>query len=321
MKVYIVGRGAVGTYLGQQLASIGVDVAFAPRDLADVEQVCADVAIVAVKAFHTHNAIETLRKAIADPANCVFVTPQNGVGNEELLAAAFGADNVVAAALTIPVDLDSNGVAVAAKSGGLAFAPVGTTAFNWLTATFASAGMNVRVLDNWRAMKWSKLALNVVANAGCAILDVPPEGLVERRAMFDLDIRMVREVAAVMKAAKIPVIDLPRYPTRALFSAAALPMPLARIALGRSIARGRGTKAPSLLLDLRAGKPETEVAYLNGAVAAEASRVKVAAPVNATYARLVESIARTKDLWKTYRENPNAVIAEVEGARRRDARP
>jgi 2-dehydropantoate 2-reductase len=321
MNVYIVGRGAVGTYLGQQLSSIGVNVTFAPRHFADVEPILADVAIVATKAYHTTDAIETLRKAIRDPLNCVFVTPQNGVGNEELLAAAFGPSNVVAAALTIPVDLDSEGVAIAAKSGGLAFAPVGTSAFNWLTATFASTGMNVRVLNDWRALKWSKLALNVIANAGCAILDVLPERLVQSGVMFDLEIRMVREVAAVMKAAKIPAIDLPRYPTRALFAAAALPTPLARLALGRSFARGRGAKPPSLLLDLRGGKPETEVAYLNGAVAAAAARARVAAPVNATYARLVESIARTPDLWMTYREQPHAVIAEVEGARRLDARP
>ena len=314
MNVYVVGKGAVGTYLGQQLSSIGINVTYAPRNIADVAPISADVAIVATKAYHTVGAIDTLRKALVDPLNCVFVTPQNGVGNEERLSAAFGADNVVAAALTIPVDLDANGVAIAANSGGLAFAPVGTSAFNWLTATFASTGMNVRVVNDWRALKWSKLALNVVANASCAILDVLPQRFVQLDQMFDLDIRMIREVAAVMRAANIPAIDLPRYPTRALFAAAALPMPLARMALGRSIASGRGKKPPSLLLDLRGGKPETEVAYLNGAVAAEASRIHVAAPVNATYARLVDSIARTPALWKAYREQPHTVIAEVEGA-------
>ncbi|MHB8146299.1 MAG: ketopantoate reductase family protein, partial [Vulcanimicrobiaceae bacterium] len=178
MKVYVVGKGAVGTYLGDMLQSVGVEVTYAPRELAAVTRYDADVAIVTTKAYDTLSAIETLRAAIAFPERCVFVTPQNGVGNEERLAEAFGADNVVAAALTVPVDRDRDGHATAAKDGGLAFAPVGSSAFNWLVATFASTGLNVKVVEDWRALKWSKLALNVVANASCAILNVLPNRLV-----------------------------------------------------------------------------------------------------------------------------------------------
>ena len=126
MKVYIVGAGAVGTYLGDLLQSINVDVTYAPRDLAEVTPVDADVAIVAVKSYDTDRAIETLRKAIPFPQKCVFVSPQNGIGNEEKLAAAFGEDNVVAAALTVPVGRNhGNGPGEATKEGGLAFAPLG----------------------------------------------------------------------------------------------------------------------------------------------------------------------------------------------------
>src|SRR5579884_496849 len=145
MNVYIVGAGAVGTYLGDLLESINVEVTYAPRDSERITPVDADVAIVAVKAYDTDSAIETLRKAIPYPEKCVFVSPQNGVGNEEKLAAAFGADNVVAAALTTPVDrARENGHGRPAKEGGLAFAPVGKNAYNWLNATFASAGIKVQ---------------------------------------------------------------------------------------------------------------------------------------------------------------------------------
>src|SRR5579872_1587554 len=121
MKVYIVGAGAVGTYLGDLLQSINVEVTYAPREIERVTPVDADVAIVAVKAYDTDSAVETLRKALAYPEKCVFVSPQNGVGNEEKLAAAFGQDNVVAAALTVPVDRDREGHANATHDGGLAF--------------------------------------------------------------------------------------------------------------------------------------------------------------------------------------------------------
>ncbi|HVA26717.1 MAG TPA: ketopantoate reductase C-terminal domain-containing protein [Candidatus Baltobacteraceae bacterium] len=311
MKAYIVGKGAIGTYLGDRLHSVGVEVVYAPRDLAAVTRYDADVAIIATKAYDTSSAIETLRAAIAFPERCVFVTPQNGVGNEERIAEAFGADNVVAAALTVPVDLDRDGRATAAKEGGLAFAPVGSTAFNWLVATFASTGLTVKVVEDWRSLKWSKLALNVVANASCAILNVLPNRLVHFDKIFTLEIRMIREVRAVMHALGIAPIDLPRYPVKALFAAAALPSAIARGVMSSTIASGRGTKAPSLLLDLRRGEPQTEVDVLNGAVARYGIESSVPTPVNAVYARVLDDIAHMPQLWAKYRERPEALESEV----------
>lgn len=318
MKVYIVGRGAVGTFLGDRLASIGVDVAYAPRALDAVTPYDADVAVIATKSYDTDGAIVTLRKALAYPEKCVFVSPQNGVGNEEKLAEAFGANNVVAAALTVPVDRDRDGRASAAREGGgLAFAPVGDSAFNWLTATFASTGMRVSVVEDWRALKWSKLALNVVGNASCAILNVLPARMVHFEKIFTLEIRMIREVRAVMAAMKITPIDLPRYPVRALFASALLPSPVARAVMARRIARGRGTKPPSLLIDLRAGKPRSEVDVLNGAVAAGGHAHGVPTPVNSVYTRVLDDIAHMPQLWAKYRERPEALVAEVEAEMRR----
>ena len=312
MKVYIVGKGAVGTYLGDSLRAVGVEVAYAPRSLEDVKPYDADVAIVATKAYDTESAIETLRKSIRYPEKCVFVSPQNGVGNEERLATVFGADNVVAAALTTPIDRDRDGNARPAKEGGLALAPIGANAYNWLAAAFAGTGLAVKVVEDWRALKWSKLALNVVANASCAILNVLPNRFVHFDKIFTLEIRMIREVRAVMRAMRIEPIDLPRYPVRALFAVAALPSPLSRTLLAHSIAGARGTKPPSLLIDLRRAKPQTEVGVLNGAVAAAGLEMRVPAPVNAVYARVLNDIAHTPPLWAKYREHPDRLEAEVE---------
>lgn len=312
MKVYIVGKGALGTYLGDLLRGVGVEVSYAPRALEDVTPYDADVAVVATKAYDTEAAIETLRRAIRFPEKCVFVSPQNGVGNEERLASAFGSDNIVAAALTTPIDRDRDGNARPAKEGGLALAPVGANAYNWLGATFASTGLAVKIVADWRALKWSKLALNVVANASCAILNVLPNRFVHFDKIFTLEIRMIREVRAVMQALDIEAIDLPRYPVRALFGVAALPSPLSRGMLAHTIAGARGTKPPSLLLDLRRAKPQTEVDVLNGAVAAAGRERGVPTPVNAVYARVLNDIAHTPPLWAKYREHPERLEAEVE---------
>jgi 2-dehydropantoate 2-reductase len=312
VRVYVVGQGAVGTYLGELLRGIGNDVAYAPRNLDQVQPLDADLALVTVKAYDTPGAVETLRRAPRDPATTTIVTPQNGVGNEELLADAFGADNVVAAALTVPVDVDASGKGIAAKGGGIAFAPVGSASpHNWLLAAFGATGLPTRAVADYRALKWSKLALNVVANAACAILDVLPDRLVHYHHVFRLEILAIREVRATMKALGIAAIDLPRYPVRALQGIAALPSPLARAALASRIAGGRGTKPPSLLLDLRSAKHRTEVEVLNGAVARAAREAGVPAPVNTAYARIVSDIAHMPQLWAKYRERPSALVAEV----------
>jgi len=297
--------------MGDLLRGIGVEVEYAPRALDDVRPYDADVALVVTKAYDTDGAIETLRRAIAFPEKCVFVSPQNGVGNEEKLAAAFGADNVIAAALTTPVDRDRDGNASPAREGGLALAPMGANAYNWLAATFAGTGLTVKVFDDWRSLKWSKLALNVVANASCAILNVLPNRFVHFDKIFTLEIRMIREVRAVMHALGIVPVDLPRYPVRALFRVSGLHSSIARGLLARSIARARGTKPPSLLLDLRRAKPRTEVDVLNGAVAAAGLECHVPTPVNAVYTRVLNDIAHTPPLWAKYREHPERLEAEV----------
>jgi 2-dehydropantoate 2-reductase len=317
MIVYVVGAGAVGTYLGERLRAGGADVKYAPRNHADLEPLAADLAIVAVKSYDTESAIVTLQRALTDAPEATILCPQNGVGNEEKLAAAFGADRIVAAALTVPVEKTRDGSVAASNAGGIALAPVGKVAHNWLVATFENADIPVKVASDYRAMKWSKLSLNSVANASCAILNVLPERLVQLEGMFTLEIRAIRETRAVMKGLKLGSIDLPRYPVRALQGAAKLPTGLARLVLASRIAGARGRKPPSLLLDLREAKGKTEVAVLNGAVAEAGRRLGIPTPVNAVFARVLDDIAHMPQLWAKYRERPQALYAEVAAEERR----
>ncbi|HEY0798474.1 MAG TPA: 2-dehydropantoate 2-reductase N-terminal domain-containing protein [Candidatus Baltobacteraceae bacterium] len=317
MKTYIVGHGAVGTYLGDALRAAGSDVVYAPRSLDEVRLADPDLVIVATKAYDTDGAIATLRKALGEQPQATIFCPQNGVGNEEKLAAAFGADKIVAGALTTPVDRTKDGRSVAASKGGIALAPMGGTAHNWLVAAFEQTGIPTRVVSDYRSLKWSKLSLNIIANATCAILNVLPERLVTFDEVFSLEIRAIREVRAVMRALGVRAIDLPRYPVRALQSVATLPPPVARLVLSNRIAGARGRKPPSLLLDLRAGKGQTEVDVLNGAVVAAGSLHGVKTPINAVLARVLSDIAHMPQLWAKYRERPLSLQAEVEAEVRR----
>ncbi len=317
MRVYVVGAGAVGTYLGEALRATGADLTFAPRRLEEVEPVDADLAIVAVKAYDTGSAIETLRRALRVGADVTIMTPQNGVGNEERLAEAFGADRIVACALTVPLERGADGRIAPAHRGGIALAPVGSLAHNWLVAAFEATPIPVKVASDYRALKWSKLALNIVANASCAILNVLPERLVRMEGAFGLEVRAIRETRAVMAALGLTSLDLPRYPVRALQGVVSLPIPVARLVLARRIAGARGHKPPSLLLDLRAGKGRTEVDVLNGAVSRAGRTLGVPTPANAALARVLSDIAHMPQLWAKYRERPAALLAELAAEERR----
>jgi 2-dehydropantoate 2-reductase len=312
MNVYVVGAGAVGTFLGGLLRNAGANVTYAPRNHPDVTVVEADLAIVAVKSYDTEGAIETLQLALPDIGATTILCPQNGVGNEEKLAAAFGPDAIVAAALTTPVDRTRDGRSVAAHEGGLGIAPVGGQAHNWLIALFERTGLPIKVVSDYRALKWSKLSLNIVANASCAILNVLPDRLVQLDDIFALEIRAMRETRAVMNAMKLTPIDLPRYRVKALQGVVSLPSPLARVVLGHRVAGARGRKPPSLLLDLRAAKGQTEVDVLNGAVARTGRALGVKTPVNAVYCRILDDISHMPQLWAKYRERPETLLAEAE---------
>jgi 2-dehydropantoate 2-reductase len=321
VNVYVVGAGAVGTYMGGLFAATGASVTYAPRALEDVVPVEADVAIVAVKSYDTSAAIATLQRALGPSPSAAIVTPQNGVGNEELLAAAFGRDAIVSCALTVPVDRARDGHPIAARDGGLTLAPVGSEPHNWLIAAFGQCGLSVTVAEDYRALKWSKLSLNIVANASCAILNVLPERLVRMEKIFVLEIRALREARAVMAALGLPPIDLPRYPVRALGGVVSLPTPVARLVLANRVAGARGRKPPSLLLDLRAAKGQSEVDVLNGAVAEAGRQHGIKTPVNAVYARVLNDIVHMPQLWAKYREQPGVLVAEVEAEMARQGGP
>jgi Ketopantoate reductase PanE/ApbA C terminal len=86
-------------------------------------------------------------------------------------------------------------------------------------------------------------------------------------------------------------IGLPGYDVPKLALAMRFPRPAAWRLLKERIGGGRGEKRPSLALDLARGKQETEVGWLNGAVAQAARDDGLQAPVNATLTDLVQQLA------------------------------
>ncbi|MDQ6780042.1 MAG: ketopantoate reductase family protein, partial [Candidatus Eremiobacteraeota bacterium] len=85
-----------------------------------------------------------------------------------------------------------------------------------------------------------------------------------------------------------------------------------RAVLRNRVARARGGKIPSLLMDLRAGRDHSEVSSLNGAVALHALQHSIRAPANTKLTEVVTGIASGIITWSEYRGDPQRLLRAVE---------
>ena len=129
------------------------------------------------------------------------------------------------------------------------------------------AGCPSTVARDWRAMKWSKLLTNLVANAVPALLDESATDVYADRRLFGVERSQAREALAVMQALRLSPLRLPGADVRLLALGFRAPASIARPVIRRVVGGARGGKAPSLLLHLRAGGGPSESPWLNGGVA------------------------------------------------------
>jgi 2-dehydropantoate 2-reductase len=245
-------------------------------------------------------------------AGATVLTLQNGVGNEETLAAALGPGAVRAGAFTISVSLPAPGTVVRhTAKGGFGLAPYAGEDIAPLVERFRSTGLPVVVARSHRVLKWSKLLLNMLGNAQSALLDLTPAAIFADPSLFAIERRAFREARAAMRAAGIGLVDLPAYPVRALAAALSLPAPLAQRLLARRLGGGRGTKMPSLWIDLHEAKGRSEVTWYNGAVVALGQAHGVLTPVNDALHRTLAALIADPARWPDFRGQPGRWLAEV----------
>jgi len=317
LNILLIGAGAIGTWIGVNLLRAGHAVTFvgraafvdvvrsrglcvtlpdgaawrceptALRACASVEEAMSsadafDAALLCVKTYALDAALDELQPFAARCGQ--IVTFQNGVGSEECAAERFGRRRVTAATLTSPVSSAAPGeIALDRFGGGVGVADMDAACGFAARASreWGTEQMPVTAFGDYRAMKWSKMLLNIVGNATSALFDMDVAQVYADRRLFDLEMRMVRECLAVMRAQRIAVVDLPGYSARAFARAVrVLPNALARLVLARRVARGRGGKRPSFYYDVANRTGRTEAGALNGRIAEAGERCGVATPVN-----------------------------------------
>lgn len=294
-SVLVVGTGALASLFAARLAANGVEVAMLgtwPEGLAALRQwgvtlvqpdgsqqsypviatddpadcAGAQYALVLVKSWQTKRAAAQLAACLTP--NGLALTLQNGLGNQDLLEAALGAERVALGVTTTGATLLSSG---RVRPGGEGVISAGAhPRLEPLLAMLRQAGFNVEVMSSVDALIWSKLVINAAINPLTALLGVPNGELLKRPTAGELSAGLAQEVAAVARAQGIALT----------FSDP--------VAAAQDVALRTATNESSMLQDVNRCAP-TEIDAICGAVVQAGAEVGVPTPLNLVLWKLVKA--------------------------------
>jgi 2-dehydropantoate 2-reductase len=348
LKILTFGAGAIGTYIGGSLALAGHQLVFVERPktvdelrekglrldltadrrrqtkdatavdprsfviVSTLEEALRygpfDLALFALKSFDTQAALENMRP-FADklpPLLCL----SNGVSNEAVIAATLGKDKVIYGTVTSAIGRRGVGNVVLERLRGVGVAK-GHMLSEKIHAAFDSAYLNSQSFEDAASMKWSKMLTNLIANPTSAILDMTAREVFANRDLYKLEIEMLKECLAVMKAQGLQAVDLPGTPVRALAFATTLPLWLSKPLLSRAVGSGRGTKMPSFHIDLHSGRGKSEVAYLHGEVVRAGEKFHVPTPVNKMLTETLLALTNKQIPLEEFAHKPEKLLALI----------
>ncbi len=339
MKILIIGAGAIGSLLAYRLAATGQQVTTLGRapyiravtqrgllidengqvtrapQFQAVDNIEAlgdagfDLVLVTTKAYDTAVAAVQAQPFVRRGAATIVM--QNGVGGVDVARGLLRQRDLYAGVITVPVEvLKPAVIRLRTTGGGIGLAAVAADGDPGpLVELFAQAGFDVRSYEDWQGMKWSKLMLNLLANAIPAILDWPLERVYANRRLYALERDALREARSVVRQMKLKLVSLPGYRVPLLvWTLCALPSLLTYPLFRRAVLHGRGGKSPSLHMDLSRGRLKSEVVFLNGAVARAGAKVGVATPINRVLCETLIGIARGEIDWFEHQGQADRLI-------------
>ena len=232
MKIAVVGAGGVGGYFGARLAQAGEDVHFLARgahlaamrehglrvrsvlgdyDLSSTGTHATDnpagigpsqVVLFTVKSYDTESAAALLPPMLGPDS--VVISLQNGIDNEEKLAAAIGAEHVAGGAAYIFAGIAEPGVI--RHTGGPARIVFGemdgrpSPRLEAFLAACRTANIDADLVENIRVALWTKFA-QICAQAGLTASTRRPIGVVrETPPSWKLFRRVLEEGVSVARA-------------------------------------------------------------------------------------------------------------------------
>ena len=320
-RIGIIGAGAIGSVVGGMLTKAGRDVTLIDQWPEHVEAMkriglrlsgtCGEH-LVPVKALHIHEL-----QSVTEPFDAVFVsvksydtewatalalrylTPegvvvdfQNGL-NDERVAAVAGKHRTLGCVITIGAGMYDPGHAMRTDTGTIGF-KIGEhdgreTPRARELAELLSAVATTHVTTNLWGERWSKLAINCMANPLAGLTGLGSAEVRIDPNVSAVGIHLGAEVIMVGRAVGHEVepiygIEAQRFVDA--YQGKGLRELLANVA---EIARKRGGGRPSLLQDVIRGR-RTEIDFLNGAVCEHGRKVGVKTPFNDAVVEVVRGL-------------------------------
>jgi len=296
MRIVIAGSGGVGGYYGAVLAKTGHDVFFIARGAQldalksiglEVKSINgdfhisanagenskefgpADIILVCFKAYDTSSTLE-LYAPSAGP-NTVIISLQNGVDNEDIIAARFGWEKVLGGLSFIGSRVEKPGLVIHTAASNIIIGEMDGTVSNrakMIGEMFNAAGVKCKVSAEVKKDMYGKMIWNIGFNALCAIMDCSAKAAIE-----------FNETKGIVRAAMLEWIAV------AHAVGAGLTQDLADKHIERTY--GAGEIIPSMLQDKRRGK-RMEIETFNAKAVEMGAKLGVETPVNATLAGIIK---------------------------------
>jgi 2-dehydropantoate 2-reductase len=228
--------------------------------------------IVATKGTVTEPAIVATAGSFADGAVC---SVQNGIGNEELIAAhvprVIRGVTLPASRVVAPGVIESDGHGQT-WIGPFEPSPAPMVEVRQLAELLTRSGIETLALDDARGAQWTKLLFNAATNPLCALTGLTHGQLIEHEPLRRLSAELIREGEEVARALGITLQEDP-------------------LELVLRLGEANYDHRPSMLQDVAARRP-TEIAMLNGGIVAAGRGCGVATPLNDAVSGLVAGLER-----------------------------
>ncbi|MGY0570982.1 2-dehydropantoate 2-reductase [Bradyrhizobium sp. RDM12] len=308
--IVVAGAGAIGCFVGGQLAAADRRVALLvrPRVKTEIERFglrltdfdgaekkldagrlalsedpaifhSAGIVLVTVKSADTAEAADQIAQHA--PHDAVVVSLQNGVGNVAVLQQRLGGRRVLAGMVPFNVVAMGEGRFHRSTSGDIT---IGEDADN-TAASLSVPGLNLRGSRDIAGVQWGKLIINL-NNALSALSDMPLAAQLANRDWRRLFADQMAEGLAALKAAGITPASTTPIPPNWTPTLLRLPDMIFNAILGRTMKIDPEARS-SMWQDLKQGR-RTEIDYLQGAVIALAEQNNVDVPLMRRIVALVK---------------------------------
>jgi 2-dehydropantoate 2-reductase len=242
-----------------------------------------DVILLCVKSFGTREACRRVQGMLAPEG--LILSVQNGLGNLEIIATAFGPERTVGARVIFGAQVIRPGlirVTVYAEPV-LMGAMVGVQPHQTLAQTITDlnqAGIPTQLVDDIIPHLWGKVLYNCALNPLGAILAVPYGTLGDNPETRHLMRQIIEEIfqVACAQGIRLSYIDAASY---------------FKVFMERLVPATAG-HWPSMWQDLEAGR-RTEIEAMNGAICRYGAASGVSTPYNDAVSRLIRFLEQRRD--------------------------